>query len=481
MAGCVLAALLCAQPHTALADGGGVPQVAADASVAIIVNAPWRAYPNLVPLSRLGFPARYTIAVDETKTGEGSVEPLIGLKRMGGALQTGIEPGGETLVEGTDIGVLGVAAATAESALNGTYMLEGLSPAILIGNTWGGQAGVTDILGSETSIPQSFTIAEFSVPHFVRLCIDRIIDPGNSGNTLPLVAFSVDGEAVTRSAPGNARDVAMWQHGCVDLSGSTFTATLVRKIDPDKPPLPFPGPVRVLGALAFAPLDQVRAATNLANLEPKPRLGGTFQATWRTFYRNAVIAYNLPAAMEYAISYPEFVNDGYQSSTTVNREKGKPAILMHEGGGVVVHASQVSLTKAVPSGIGKFMLVGYGEADFDTVKFALSGDPRFAPAAPQITVARFQEPQLMRVCIDSSKLIIGGHIGLQADPSRRAHATIFADGRPVLPGGLPIPLFKACMDLAAKTVEVGFFADQQLDPGAWRIEGTLYHRPLSAN
>lgn len=442
--------------------------------------AQWRAYPNLVVVSRLGYPARYVLAVDEKQAVAGSVEPLVGLKRIGGATRSGIEAGGEMLVEGTDIGLLGAGAATEQTSLTGTYRLEGLDPGMLVGNTWGGAVGVTDILGDETSIIESIEIARFTEPHFVRLCITGLSDPDATGETLPLVAFSVDGKAVRRSAPGAGPDIAMWHHGCVDLAGTTFAATLVRRIDPDDPLPPFPGRAKVTGRLSFAPLAKVRATTELSNLTPPPHLGGTFEGGWRTVHRNAVLAYNLPFDAKYAVSYIDTVNDGMISNATLTREAGKPDILVHEAGGVVLRARQLALTRAVPSGIGTMTLIGYGRGDFRTSKFSLTGDAQHANSAPQVSIARFREPQLMRVCIESSRLVLNTD-GRSPPPARFAHATLYADGRPVLPGGLPVPIAYGCTDLAAKTVDLGLFGDRLLDPGDWRITGTLYHRPLPAN
>ncbi|MCR9236850.1 MAG: hypothetical protein NXI17_09285 [Alphaproteobacteria bacterium] len=436
---------------------------------AVNASAKWSLHPNLVVISRLEFPARYLISVDENLNRPGRIEPLVGLKRTS-FYNTTIEQKSQAIVDGVDIGLFGNAA-TFLTAPTGTFELDGLSRDVLVSNSWGGSMSVQDIIGDEIVFNQSLKIAEFQEPHFVRVCLNDVVRVGNSTAYEPVIAFSVDDEAIVRSARNANREIALWRSGCVDLSGSKFSATLVRKVD--SPSIPIPGVFRALGNISFAPLSAIKSSIDLTNKKPPILHGGEFSKVWRTIHRKAIIAHKLPFSATYAISYLETMNDGTTGVLEVARGPGDNPIIMHEGGGVVVHGSQISLSKAPPSGYGKMSLIGYSEADFKFLKFKVSGSARTAPLDPTRVIARFAAEHLVRVCIDSAKWT-----DIEIQTVIRPHATLFIDGQMIPRPGAPTPLFNACTDFAAKSIELGLLPDSSVGAGKWTLNGTLYYRLL---
>jgi hypothetical protein len=440
----------------------------------------WYASPNVAVISRLPFDARYVIHLAGANDFTHRVEILRDMRRLSyGGSALVIEEEATALVAGRDIALFAPATALPPNVPLGTYALQGLDKGRLTFNQWGGTLGVRLIHHDSTTAPADLPVLRFKTEQFLRVCIDGVVaNAAPAGTPDPLVAISVDGKLILRSAPGAPPEPALWRRGCVDTVGRKVDVTLVAIARPDTDLPPPQGLHRVSGKVFFAPLAEVRAETDLANtpFPHRPPTGRSFTATWSSTLRQSVIASDLPEPERYLLTMDDDF-DGVPANLEVSSTGGTPDAQLHEGGGLALETANLRLD-GLPA-LGSFTLLGYGEGDFRPVRFAVEGSPRNANSyMPTSIVARFDRPQFVRLCVDGSRRTD------TADPAeptavRGPHLVPFRNGQPLGPSGRVAAMDAGCTDFVACDIDAGMLGDK-LVPGLRRIDATLYHRPLPA-
>jgi hypothetical protein len=324
-------------------------------------------------------------------------------------------------------------------------------------------------------------VMRFMTEQFLRICIDGVLPVAKASDPTsqpsPLVAVSVDNRLILRSAQGSPARPALWRRGCVDTVGRKVDVTLVEVAAPEgDPPTPL-GLHRVTGRIFFGDLSDVRAKVDLANapFPHRPPSGSRFPSSWSSSLRQSVIASDLPEPGRYLLTMDASA-DGTPTNMDVSTGAGTENLQLHDGGGLAIEGGSIRL-EGLPS-LGTFTLLGYGRNDFDAVQFAVEGDPRHANSfMPTNILARFDQRQLVRLCVD--RYLATGEFRTAPDGSvaRRPHLVPFRDGQPLGPSGRVAALDSGCTDFVACSIDAGMLGDR-LVQGHRRIEATLHYRPL---